>query len=203
MPADPAANDAAWAAYYAALQDRPPRYTATFAARRFGAPGHAVDLGCGGGRDVLPLLAQGWTVLGIDQQSAAAETILAKTPAAWRERLTIKQEPFEAADWGMTDLVVSSFSLPLAPKPAFPELWSRIRSSLKPGGRFAGQLYGLRDSWARDGAADGVVAFSREACLELLKGMKIELFEEEEHEGVTPRGKAKHWHIFHIVAKNP
>jgi hypothetical protein len=31
--------------------------------------------------------------------------------------------------------------------------------------------------------------------------MTIELFEEEEVDATTPRGKAKHWHIFHIVAR--
>lgn len=151
----------------------------------------------------MPLLAQGWTVTGIDQQPSAAEMILSKTPAAWRERLIIQQQSFESANWGKADLVVSSFALPLVPRPAFPKLWGQIRSSLNPGGRFAGQLYGLRDTWARDGAADGVVAFSRADCLTLLAGLQIELFDEEEHDGITPRGKAKHWHIFHIVAKNP
>jgi hypothetical protein len=29
------------------------------------------------------------------------------------------------------------------------------------------------------------------------------MFEEEEAEGTTPRGNAKHWHIFHIVARKP
>jgi len=45
------------------------------------------------------------------------------------------------------------------------------------------------------------VAFTRSDCLSQLKGLKIEMFEEEEHDGFTPRGKLKHWHIFHIVAR--
>ena len=28
-----------------------------------------------------------------------------------------------------------------------------------------------------------------------------ELFDEEESDAVTPRGKPKHWHIFHVVAR--
>jgi len=29
------------------------------------------------------------------------------------------------------------------------------------------------------------------------------MFEEEEDDGVTPRGNTKHWHIFHIVTRKP
>ena len=72
---------------------------------------------------------------------------------------------------------------------------------MRPLGRFSGQLYGKRDTWAKNGADDGVVAFTRSDCLSQLKGLKIEMFEEEEHDGFTPRGKLKHWHIFHIVAR--
>jgi hypothetical protein len=34
-----------------------------------------------------------------------------------------------------------------------------------------------------------------------LAGFEVELFEEEEADSTTPRGKPKHWHIFHIVAR--
>lgn len=195
------AADQDWAAYYASLQDRPPRETTVFAARRFERPGFAVDLGAGGGRDALPLLRAGWRVMAIDREPSAIERLAAATPAEMADRLELREATFETADWPMADLIVSCFALPLAPKPAFPGLWRRIRERLRPSGRFAGQLYGLRDSWARDGAPDGVVAFSRGECLSHLNGLKIELFEEEEHDGVTPRGRKKHWHIFHIVAR--
>ena len=195
-----------WPSYYEALKDRPPRHTAVFARRRheaeFGRPGFAIDLGAGGGRDVLPLLAAGWRVLAIDREPSAADTVLAATPPAWRERLETRTADFCLTPLPNVDLIVSSFALPLAPKSDFPALWERIRDALAPHGRFAGQLYGIRDSWARGGAADGVVAFERASLLELLAGMTIESFEEEEHDGVTPRGAAKHWHIFHIVARS-
>ena len=35
----------------------------------------------------------------------------------------------------------------------------------------------------------------------LLEGFEIEHLEEEEDDSVTPRGEAKHWHVFHIVAR--
>ncbi len=39
------------------------------------------------------------------------------------------------------------------------------------------------------------------AIASLCDGFAIEMLEEEESDGVTPRGRPKHWHIFHIVAR--
>ena len=194
-------TDSEWAAYYDALKDRPPRQTTLFAARRFKTPGLLVDLGAGGGRDTLPLVKAGWRAIAIDKQASAIQAIRAATPPSMAARIETRQQGFEDADWPMVDLTISCFALPLTPKPAFSGLWARIKDRLKPGGRFAGQLYGLRDSWARGGAPDGVVAFDRPSCLSLFQGMTIEFFEEEEHDGVTPKGQKKHWHIFHVVAR--
>ncbi len=35
----------------------------------------------------------------------------------------------------------------------------------------------------------------------LLDGLEVEMLREEENDSTTPRGKAKHWHVFHIVAR--
>jgi tellurite methyltransferase len=45
--------------------------------------------------------------------------------------------------------------------------------------------------------------FTRAEAEALLAPLAVELFREEEEGGVTPRGSAKHWHIFHIVARKP
>ena len=89
-----------WAAYYAKLKDRPPRHTATCAAGRFKTPGYAVDLGCGAGRDALPLLAKGWRVLGIDKEPDAISALLAATPSSLRDKLETYNAPFEDVEWG-------------------------------------------------------------------------------------------------------
>ena len=77
-------------------------------------------------------------------------------------------------------------------------LWNRIREELPPGGRFSGQWYGPRDSWV---GRPGMTFVGRDEALALLDGFELEMFEEEEADGTTPRGNAKHWHIFHIVAR--
>jgi hypothetical protein len=95
-------------------------------------------------------------------------------------------------------LVNSSFALPLCEPEHFHALWTRIYEALPSGGRFSGQWYGPRDSWM---GRPGMTFLDRDAALGLLVGFDVEMFEEEEADGTTPRGNAKHWHIFHIVAR--
>jgi len=192
-----------WADYYAATADRPPRRTLLEALARFApspAPRSAVDLGCGDGRDAIELLRRGWSVLAIDAEAAAIERLQHRADLQQDARLSCLCQRFEDAAWPPADLVNASFSLPLCPPERFPEVWDRIVASLKPGGRFAGQLYGERDGWA--GRPD-MTHLSRQAAERLLSTLRVELFEEEETDSVTPRGKPKHWHIFHIVAERP
>ena len=197
-----------WKEYYKRTGERPPRETLLFALDRWAeaAPDaphgahDAVDLGCGTGRDTIELLRRGWRVLAIDAEPDAIAGLRARPdlpPDAWLETRVAR---FEDATWPETDLVNSSFALPLCPPEAFPGLWQRIVASLRPGGRFAGQLYGDRDSWA---GRPGMTFFTRGQAEALLAPLAVELFGEEEDDGVTPRGSAKHWHIFHIVARKP
>ena len=97
-------------------------------------------------------------------------------------------------------LVNSSFALPLCEPKDFRRIVSDIGRRLAPGGRFAAQFYGPRDSWI---GRPGITFVDRAEAERLLEGLDVELFEEEESDGVTPRGNPKHWHIFHIVARKP
>jgi SAM-dependent methyltransferase len=190
-----------WAEYYAATADRPPRRTLLEALARFepsDTPRFAVDLGCGDGRDIVELLRRGWSVLAIDSEPAAIERLQSRPDLPEVARLTCLCQRFEDATWPEADLINASFSLPLCPPARFPGLWRRIVASLKPGGRFSGQLYGDRDGWA---ARSGMTHMNRAGAEHLLEGLNVELFDEEETDSVTPRGKPKHWHIFHIVAQ--
>ena len=184
--------------YYRATAERPPRPTLLAALDRFGDKiGFAVDLGCGQGRDTVELLRRGWRVLGIDAEKEAIVGLLAR-PGLPLDRLETRIARFEDADWPPADLVVSSFALPLCPPERFPGLWRKIVASLRPGGRFAGQFYGDRDSWA---GRPGMTFLDRGAVEALLSGLAVEMFEEEERDAVTPRGQPKHWHIWHVVAR--
>ena len=200
--ATPAVGPGAWSAYYEKTGKRPPRETLIRALDAFdrepGGRRLAVDLGCGGGCDVVELLRRGWTVLAIDAEAAAIEQLAAREDLPATGRLETRVGRFEAVDWPEVDLVNSSFALPLCPPEAFPRLWSRIAGSLGPGGRFSGQLYGDRDEWFGDPT---ITFHSAQAVETLLDGFDVEHLREEEDDSVTPRGLPKHWHIFHIVAR--
>lgn len=195
-------KDRDWAAYYAKTGDRPPRATLMFALDRFDAapvdtPRLAVDLGAGSGRDVIEMLRRGWRVLAIDAEPDAIDFLKARPDLPPDADLSGIVSRFEDATWPTCDLVNSSFALPLCAPSEFGRVWQQIESSLRPGGRFAGQFYGDRDSWA--GRA-GMTFHTRADAEALLAGFDVEYFVEEEDDSTTPRGEAKHWHVFHIVA---
>ena len=201
MSAPPKDRD--WAAYYAKTSGRPPRETLMFALDRFDAEPadaarFAVDLGAGAGRDVIEMLRRGWRVLAIDAEPDAIDALDARPDLPPAANLVGMVARFEDADWPECDLVNSSFALPLCDPTGFTAVWRRIESSLRPGGRFAGQLYGERDSWV---GRDGMTFHTRADVEALLAGFDIEHFVEEEDDSTTPRGEAKHWHVFHVVAR--
>ncbi|MGH6981991.1 MAG: class I SAM-dependent methyltransferase [Stellaceae bacterium] len=187
-----------WDVYYRKTAGRPPRPTLLFALDRFAAPGFAVDLGCGEGRDTIELLRRGWHVLGIDSEPGALARLAARPDLPPGHRLDTSVARFEDAAWPAADLVNASFALFFCAPAAFPPLWRKIGASLKPAGRFAGQLLGERDSWA---SRPNVVAHDPAALSALLAGFAVEMHEIEETDGVTPRGEAKHWHIHHLVIR--
>ncbi len=190
------ADAARWTEYYRKTEGRPPRPTLSFALDRFAAPGFAVDLGCGEGRDTIELLRRGWSVLGIDSEPVAIAGLTARADLPPASRLETQVVRFEDASWPAADLVNASFALFFTESGTFEPLWRKIVGSLKPGGRFAGQLLGERDSWAM---RRRVVVHDAAALDRLLAGFTIEMHDIEETDGVTPRGEAKHWHIHHLV----
>ena len=79
----------------------------------------------------------------------------------------------------------------------FDEVWRRIVDSLRPGGRFAGQIFGPNDDWART----GIVVRSRAEVERMLEPFEIERLQEFDGEDTTAIGSRKHWHLFHVVAR--
>jgi tellurite methyltransferase len=192
-----------WTRYYDAAGDEP-RRTLLYALGRFDEEGArerlAVDLGCGTGRDTAELLRRGWRVLAIDGEAEAIERLRARRDLLTEggDRLRTRIEPFDEAEWPEADLVNSSFALPFCPPGAFPAVWARIGASLRPGGRFAGQLFGDRDEWS---AEQDMTFHTRGQVEAMLESLAVEHLEEIEEDGSTATGKKKHWHVFHVVAR--
>lgn len=198
-------SGADWLDYYEKTGQRPPRKTLIFALDRFDGEGRpdgafAADIGSGSGRDTIEILRRGWPVLAVDAAPEAIDRLLARPDLPEGASIETQNARFEDMRLPPCDLVNAAFSLPLCPKAAFPAVWRTIVAALKPGGRFSGQFYGDRDSWAGDPTMTHLTRAEAEAFLE---GLEVEFFEEEEDDSVTPRGVAKHWHIFHVVARKP
>lgn len=201
-----------WAAYYAKTQSRPPRETVLRALDAFDREALpvdrriAIDLGCGGGRDIPALLDRGWRVTAIDREAHAEEGIRGRPeigPDALA-RIEFRLGDFTADEFVLPSatLVTSSFALFNCPLARFPVIWQKIRDALPPGGRFAGHLLGPKDSWAQPGGRFRDLTYlSRGDIDRLLAPFDIDWLWEEEDDSVTPRGESKHWHIWHIVAK--
>ena len=187
-----------WSRFYAAA-GREPRETLLEALARFETeergPGLAVDLGAGTGRDTAELLRRGWRVVAVDAHHEAAQRLRELGDA-----VEVIEARFEDADWPETDLVNASYALPFCDAAGFARCWRRIRDRLAPGGRICGQLFGDRDEWA--GAAD-MSFHSRRDVERLLAGLEVERLDEVDEDGRTALGEAKHWHVFHLVARRP
>lgn len=196
-------ESAGWGAYYQRLRDRPPRKTLLAALDGFGpdaAGSLAIDLGCGDGRDVIEMLRRGWRVVAVDSEPEALRQLQARELPGGHDLTPVLARLEEVPLPLGVRLVNSSFAMPLCEPDAFHRLWERIREALPPGGRFSGQWYGPKDSWA---GRPGLTFLARDEALALLQGLEVEMFQEEETDGETRKGNTKHWHIFHVVARQP
>jgi SAM-dependent methyltransferase len=169
-----------------------------FAAEGRGSGLRAADLGCGIGRDALVLLRAGWRVWALDAQAEALTELRRRADGEGLGALEPVHGRFEDTVLPPCDLVNASFALFACSPERFPTFWAGLVAALRPGGRFAGQLLGPRDSWA--GRAD-TTSIDRAALDGLLAGLALERLEEEETDVVTPVGEPKHWHIWHVNAR--
>lgn len=189
-----------WENYYSNVSGRQPRPLLLDVIRRMGVAEdarQAIDLGCGDGTETAALLANGWRVLAIDGEPTAFTHLNAKIPAEARERLQTQVARFEAMELMPAELIYAGFSIPFCRPQHFGALWQKIVTNIVPGGRFAGQLFGVNDTWADN---PKMTFFTAELARELFTGFEIEQFDEEEEDGQSTVG-AKHWHIFHVIAQ--
>ncbi len=166
----------------------------------FDRPGDALDLGPGGGRDSDHLLRQGWRVTAVDASPAAAAA-LRRLP---RQRnltfVAARIEDFDAQP-ASYDLVNAQFSLPFMAPDRYEAALRRLVASVRPGGVMAATFFGRHDEWNKPGSG---LNFTTEASVrKLFEGWEIVELREEEQDGQTADGTPKHWHVFHLIARNP
>jgi len=141
-----------WVEYYKVAFGRPPRELLRQTVIRFGQADHpsrlAIDLGCGAGTETVALLSQGWHVLAIDRQPEAIAQVMARVAPEHQARLATQVVSFEHVECPASDFIWAGLSLPFCPPAHFPRLWEKIVASLRAGGRFAGDFFGVRHAWA-------------------------------------------------------
>jgi tellurite methyltransferase len=186
-----------WSRYYEDNAVRGPRDVLLEVLASFEAPGRAVDLGFGNGIETVAMLERGWSVVAVDPETEAKDRLLRIVPADSSARLEVAVMPMEEVELPQTDLVWAGYSLFFCDPARFPGLWARVGGAIRPGGRFAGQLLGDRDTWA---AQQGITSFDRAEVQALFDGWTVERLEEDEGDGESHAGP-KHWHLFHVVAR--
>ncbi len=191
-----------WPGYFAVVLGKPPRDTLLAALDSFDhegiTDGLAFDLGAGEGRDTLELLRRGWRVVATDGHPDAFSHLLRRVPDAMKPRLTTVLANFADTIISPCDLVNASFSLPFCEPQHFPQFWERIVAAIRPGGRFAGQFFGDRDSWAK---ISDRTHHSHDDVTRLLSRFDIEMMRVDERDEAPAVRNPKHWHLFHVVAK--
>jgi trans-aconitate methyltransferase len=191
-----------WENYYTNISGRPPRDLLIDVLGRFdagaGLPRRAIDLGCGDGTETAFLLANGWHVLAIDSEPLAFQHLSAKIPSEAQERLQTQLATFETALLSPADLIYAGFSIPFCQPQSFDALWHKIVTNITPAGRFAGQLFGVHDTWA---SRSDMTFFTEQQARALFTSFEVEYFREEDEDGHSTIVGAKHWHIFHIIAR--
>ena len=191
-----------WPGYFGAVLGKPPRETLVAALDAFAlenvTAGTALDLAAGEGRDTLELLRRGWRVVATDSHPDAFSYLWPRVPEADTPRLSTAVVSFEDTVVAPCDLVNASFALPFSAPRHFPALWARIVGAIRPGGRFAGQFFGDRDSWA---SLPDRTHHTAEEVAGMLDGFGIEMMRIEERDEEPGVRNPKHWHLFHVVAK--
>lgn len=163
-----------------------------------GRTGRALDLGCGAGRDTKFLLEEGFDVVAVDKAEKALE-YLKGFP---QEHLEIQLSSFENFDFEEEkyDLVNAQFSLPFTDRDRFSEVFRKVKASLKSGGIFVGQLFGVNDDWYKSPTTRTTFHTIEEARA-LFSDMEVLKFVEKDYDGTIADGTPKHWHTFHVLAR--
>lgn len=163
-----------------------------------GAPGLAVDLGCGDGVETRELAERGWSVLAVDADPGVDDRVRAGLSPEASGRVETRRATFEAlGELPRADLVYAGFALPFCDPTRFPYLWADIRDAIEPGGLFAGELFGPHDEWY---GRPGMNFHDRSGVEAMLTGLEVLRLVEDDRRGMSFEGP-KHWHVFHIVAR--
>ena len=156
-----------------------------------------LDFGAGQLNDTKYLLGLGFSVTAIDKDIRVIEESFKLN----NDNLTAIQGEFDKIhiSEAFFDLVISQWALSFNKPETFSKMFSKLLKSLKGGGIFCGQFYGLEDDWAV--IRTDMTFFSKPEVESLFKDMQIIKLREERSDIKNVDNHMKHWHVFHVIAK--
>lgn len=197
--------------YLEGTEGSPPRQLLLDALAEIRSPGrHALDLGCGPGREVVALLEAGFSVVALDPYPVMLERtralVVERRPQdAHRVQLveaTLEEWAGELAPSSF-DLVHAGFVLPFVQAAHFDEAFARLVGAIAPGGVLVAQFFGPDDEFIRRAGPGDMSVHDAEEVERLLSGFETISREEVNRAGNVGRGRAKWWHVHHLVARRP
>jgi tellurite methyltransferase len=185
-----------WSDYYKATKAKPPHPLLVRALEYVAHKDTAIDIGGGALNDSKYLLKQGFDVTVIDKSPLLED----QAKGLNNKKLHAMVTSFE--DFGFPeneyDLACAMFALPFTNPQHFDAVFRKIKDSLKKGGVFCGQLFGINDEWSKN---PKMSFHTREQVENFFKDLEVISTKEVEENGPTATGPSKHWHVFHIIAK--
>ncbi|MGS0725253.1 class I SAM-dependent methyltransferase [Shewanella sp. 0m-11] len=157
----------------------------------------AIDLGCGTGCDTSYISRLGYEVQSFDNNPDSIAICVERFGD--EPLVTIRESSFENFEYPRCGVVIANSSLYFADPDLFIVTWKRIVDSIEPGGVFAGDFMGVKDSWA-SGFRSPTTPMSKLEVEDLFNNFEIVRFHERDEIGKTAIGKTKHWHTFSVVA---
>lgn len=181
-----------WSEYYDMGRAQPPHELLVEALSYVKDRGKAIDIGGGALRDSKYLLQKGFDVTVIDK----SPILLEEASDMKNERLHPFVTSFEDFHFPVDEYIFASaiHSLYYCEPIYFSRVIINIKSSLKKGGVFCGQMFGAYDKWSKNLQRSYQTA---DEAREYLKDMEVISFREEE----TAKGRTKHWHIYNFIAR--
>lgn len=187
-----------WKEYFERTKDSKPRPLLVKAVNLVTDKNEALDLGSGALNDVRYLVSTGFKHITAVDSKPVAQDIIKNFPPEVVSYVISTFENFDFVEHKY-DLINAQYSLPFNPEVTFERVFKLIISSLKVGGILTGQFFGIKDEWNVPG--HNMNFQTRVHAENLLAGLKVIEFEEEEVDRKTAKGDMKHWHVFHFIVK--
>ena len=185
-----------WLQYIDKTKHKPPRPLLVSALEYVNGKEAALDLGAGALNDSRYLLKFGFKkVTAIDSEENLE--LVKEIKSKKFNFIKIRIEDYIFTE-NVFDLVNAQFVLPFVKKEKMDSVILGIKKSLKTGGIFNGQFFGVNDSWCN---LLNVTVYSREEVNHFLSNFGVISLKEEETEGQTALNGEKHWHLFNFIVR--